>query len=70
MDTGFLVKELQGAHESFKENMQQAQEEFDLLMALVHEINSLSGSSYNPYTTLTHEVCIYGVLAAVASWTD
>jgi actinin alpha len=43
------------AHAAFKENMQQADEEFTSLMNLVGEIQSLSGSTVNPYTTLTPE---------------
>jgi actinin alpha len=49
------IKELQMAHAAFKENMQQADEEFTSLMNLVGEIQSLSGSTVNPYTTLTPE---------------
>ncbi|XP_062502461.1 alpha-actinin-like [Corticium candelabrum] len=49
------IQELQAAHNTFKQNMIQAQEEFDSLMAVASEISTLSGSSYNPYTTLTPE---------------
>ena len=37
--------------------MSAANDEFDSIMALVHEMNSM-GCTDNPYTTLTPEVCL------------
>ncbi|XP_065832776.1 alpha-actinin-like [Oscarella lobularis] len=49
------IKDLQAAHIQFTENMQQAQAEYDSLMAIASQISEIAGSSFNPYTTLTPE---------------